>query len=75
MPPKKPETANVDPREVQRGAAVWTKEGYEEIVRSVSIVLHLANGADVVYSENDEVEVLAEQPVTKMTVTPSGEGE
>ena len=35
--------------------------GRDEVVRSVSVVLHMANGQDVVFNEGDEA-LLVEQP-------------
>lgn len=48
---------------VRPGMKVASKDGaYEEIVRSVSVVVHLANGVDEVYSLNDIVRVVAAAP-------------
>lgn len=61
--PKKPPVDEVDPREVARGMVVWSKAAKrDEVVRDISIVLHLANGYDEVYTSNEAVEVLAKQP-------------
>lgn len=59
----KPAVRKVDPRTVARGMVVWSKDSKrDEVVRDVSVVLHLANGWDEVYKSNDEIEVLSEQP-------------
>lgn len=64
MPPKKPQVNKKDPRMAVRGQVVWSKQaGVDEVVRGVSVVLHLANGTDEVYKVGEEeIEVLAEQP-------------
>lgn len=60
----KPAVHKVDPRTVARGMVVWSKDSKrDEVVRDVSVVLHLANGWDEVYSVGEELEVLSEQPV------------
>lgn len=61
---KKPAVNNKDPRLVSRGSVIWHKGlQRDEVVRDVSVVLHMANGEDLVYHVGlDEVELLAEQP-------------
>lgn len=52
--PKSPETRN--PRLLRRGDVVQLKgQEVSEVVRDVSIVLHLANGQDEVYHTTEEV--------------------
>lgn len=62
--PKKPEIESRDPRLIAKGTVIWHKGlGREEVVRDVSVVLHMANGEDLVYRVgSDEIEVIAEQP-------------
>ena len=59
----RPSTVKHSPRRISRGLVVRLPgNGPDEVVRGVSIVLHMANGQDVVYGEEDEVLVLADQP-------------
>lgn len=64
MPKKEaPETKN--PRLVRRGDVVKIKgnEDQSEVVRMVSVVLHLANGQDVVYDVTEDVQMGEEDDV------------
>ena len=62
--PKKPEVVRKDPRLLAKGAVVWHSGNQrEEVVRAVSVVLHLANGESQSFTVGeDEVEVLKTQP-------------
>jgi hypothetical protein len=62
--PKKPEVVRKDPRLLNKGAVIWHSGNQrEEVVRAVSVVLHLANGESQTYSVGtDEVELLKVQP-------------
>lgn len=53
------ETEQRNPRLVKRGEVVRPKDqDFDEVVRSVSVVLHLANGMDVVYRTDEKVDVV-----------------
>ncbi len=58
---QEPEPKQQAARWVTRGTIVKPKGGNAEtgeVVRDVSVVLHLANGQDEVYPANDEVTIL-----------------
>lgn len=55
----KPAVVKVHPQTILRGNTVRSRESKtDEIVRSVSIVVHLANGMDEVYDDTDEVQLV-----------------
>jgi hypothetical protein len=74
VPRKKPVTYTTPARSIGRTAAIW-HQGGEEVVRDVSVVLHLANGMDLVVKADDDVEVLRVQPepITNQTTPDVGE--
>lgn len=57
----KPTTTLTNPRRVVQGTVIQLQEG-SEVVREVSIVLHMANGQDLVFTDDNLVSVLTEQP-------------
>lgn len=60
---RKPAVDKMSPRRVGTGAAIWSRDfKTTEVVRGVSVVIHLANGHDEVYQDSDAVEVLRTQP-------------
>lgn len=62
----KPTARSINPRLIKRGDLIKTETGLVEVVRNVSIILHLANGADFVYRDENPVEVLDNPaPVTE----------
>lgn len=65
MPKKTGEKRNV--RTVRRGDVVETLDGGEEVVRSVQVVLQLANGVSVPYESTAEVRVLPPEELPDMT--------
>lgn len=49
----------VDPRQILPGHFIQPKNGEDpEVVRSVSVVLHLANGFDEVYETDEKVKIM-----------------
>lgn len=66
MPKKagKPATKIKDPRLISQGTVIWHPQLQRgEVVRSVSVVLHLANGESRSYAVGeDQVEIFATQP-------------
>lgn len=56
-------TKPVESRLIVRGTIIRLPEGLDEgAVRDVSVVLHMVNGRDVVYSGSETVDVLDPQP-------------
>lgn len=55
----------INPRLVAAGDKIVPK-GYRtpEVVRSVSVILHMANGVDVVYEDGEEVRKSSEKDLT-----------
>lgn len=56
----KPKTEKRNPRLIRRGEVVISDTGHDEVVRNVSVILHLANGADMVRPVTDDVEVVTD---------------
>lgn len=54
-------------RLVKRGDIVRTKEGGEEVVREVQVILSLSNGNNEVHGSSDTVEVLPPEELPDLT--------
>lgn len=58
------DTRGYNPTEVRPGMRVMSKdETYDEIVRNVTVIVHLANGMDERYELSEIVQVVATAPV------------
>ena len=55
-------------RLVKRGDIVRTKEGAEEVVRNVQVILQLSNGANEEHGSADIVEVLPPEELPDLTI-------
>jgi hypothetical protein len=59
----RPATEAVDPFTIAPGTFIrMPGNGPDEVVRAVSVVFHMANGADITFGEHDTVQALVEQP-------------
>lgn len=54
----KPQTSKLSARKVREGHKVRLRGQPDEVVRRVSVILHLANGMDVPVSADDEVTIV-----------------
>lgn len=54
-------------RLVKRGDIVRTKEGTEEVVRNVQVVLQLSNGSNEEHGSSDTIEVLPPEELPDLT--------
>ena len=63
MARSKPKTVERPAQHAYKGLVIRSRDfKQEEVVRSVSIVLHLANGSDEVYEQDEMMQVLDPQP-------------
>lgn len=61
---KKPKVTEIHPQTVLKGMVVISKDSKkEEVVRSVSVVLNLANGMTEPYHDGEVVKVVEQEPV------------
>lgn len=58
---KKPEVDRYNAQDVRSGQEVWSKDFRQAVaIKSISVVLHLDNGHDEVYGEDEDVQVVKE---------------
>ncbi len=58
MAKAKAKNEKVSVRLIKRGDVVILRDGKEEVVRDVQVVLQMANGSNEVYVPSDKIEVL-----------------
>lgn len=64
----RPATEKKRPSEVSSGTVIrLPKNGPDDVVKSVSVVLHMSQGQDIVYGSGDEVSVLVKQPAPQVS--------
>lgn len=57
----RPAITEIHPQTVLQGQTIRSKETKtDEVVRSVSVVVHLANGTDEVYNDDETVKLVAQ---------------